>query len=586
MAGFTKSAVEDSDALAVAVKKHCQSKLDAVNAQLDAVWCGLLQQVAQAEFVATVAEAIKTRSVLRLIDATLRLNSAGTPISALLQRLAFQASVLEEAGLVWKSIMDAVLERKAEDVELWAEQAKLAGENVEMELAFAQSLRQAEESSMHSFSKASTCSDTSLTEVGVDEGDEVRTTATRPSRPSWRATKVNIASKDNLKGKVPEFDSFLFQESDSAEVPPEAAQSWESSTTHPHSPPESASPDLSPQPSWRRAEEFRPDAPRARPPAPYRAAGVDLDHPVFQASHGAGTAERPTGMKGASSTPTFAAASMFPRFAAYEAQFHKAEDGQAPRPRQRPSSAPGLRTSASFTAEKRSSAEPLRQPGPEVTRPSSAHGPTSGTRNSHKPPPHTPSANLSPSWVQRWKTWMRFAGTIPGEEELRAGSKRSQSSASSQPRSRADSGASGASSMPASWWSRRSEFHERTQDTWDRPRPGQREKPTQAQAKAKPSFERRDSFDESMPRSRGSRSKESSNTAGSRPPLLKADMREKHLALLGFPASAKPSPEELKKAYRAMAMRWHPDRPHNREKASEATANFKAAKAAYDSLRV
>ena len=101
-------------------------------------------QVAQAEFVATVAEAIKTRSVLRLIDATLRLNSAGTPISALLQRLAFQASVLEEAGLVWKSIMDAVLERKAEDVELWAEQAKLAGENVEMELAFAQSLRQAD----------------------------------------------------------------------------------------------------------------------------------------------------------------------------------------------------------------------------------------------------------------------------------------------------------------------------------------------------------------------------------------------------------------------------------------------------------
>ena len=44
-----------------------------------------------------------------------------------------------------------------------------------------------------------------------------------------------------------------------------------------------------------------------------------------------------------------------------------------------------------------------------------------------------------------WKPLrMRFAGTIPGEEELRAGSKRSQSSASSQPRSRADSG--------ATWW--------------------------------------------------------------------------------------------------------------------------------------
>ena len=105
--------------------------------------------MAQAEFVATVAEAIKSRSVLRLIDATVRLNSAGTPVSALLQRLAFQASVLEEAGLVWKSIMDAVLERKAEDVELWAEQAKIAGENVEMELAFAQSLRQADACSHH-----------------------------------------------------------------------------------------------------------------------------------------------------------------------------------------------------------------------------------------------------------------------------------------------------------------------------------------------------------------------------------------------------------------------------------------------------
>ena len=54
--------------------------------------------MAQAEFVATVAEAIKTRSVLRLIDATVRLNNAGTPVSARVSRLAFEASVLEETG--------------------------------------------------------------------------------------------------------------------------------------------------------------------------------------------------------------------------------------------------------------------------------------------------------------------------------------------------------------------------------------------------------------------------------------------------------------------------------------------------------
>jgi len=38
----------------------------------------------------------------------------------------------------------------------------------------------------------------------------------------------------------------------------------------------------------------------------------------------------------------------------------------------------------------------------------------------------------------------------------------------------------------------------------------------------------------------------------------------------------------LRKAYRKMAMKWHPDRPHNRECAEEATEMFKAAKEAYD----
>jgi len=45
---------------------------------------------------------------------------------------------------------------------------------------------------------------------------------------------------------------------------------------------------------------------------------------------------------------------------------------------------------------------------------------------------------------------------------------------------------------------------------------------------------------------------------------------------------ADPSEEELKHAYRKMAMRWHPDRPHNRDKAAEATEQFQAAKEAYD----
>jgi DnaJ-class molecular chaperone len=33
-----------------------------------------------------------------------------------------------------------------------------------------------------------------------------------------------------------------------------------------------------------------------------------------------------------------------------------------------------------------------------------------------------------------------------------------------------------------------------------------------------------------------------------------------------------------------MAMQWHPDRPHNREKLEEATEKFQTGKQAYDNL--
>ncbi|CAK9073712.1 unnamed protein product, partial [Durusdinium trenchii] len=62
----------------------------------------------------------------------------------------------------------------------------------------------------------------------------------------------------------------------------------------------------------------------------------------------------------------------------------------------------------------------------------------------------------------------------------------------------------------------------------------------------------------------------------------KLDSRESNLLVLGFATTAKPTADELKKAYKAMAMRWHPDRPHNRDRGVEATANFRAVKAAYD----
>jgi DnaJ-domain-containing protein 1 len=55
---------------------------------------------------------------------------------------------------------------------------------------------------------------------------------------------------------------------------------------------------------------------------------------------------------------------------------------------------------------------------------------------------------------------------------------------------------------------------------------------------------------------------------------------EAAMAVLGVPPSA--SPQAVKKAFRKLAMRWHPDRNHGDKKAEEA---FKKIMAAYESLR-
>jgi len=57
-----------------------------------------------------------------------------------------------------------------------------------------------------------------------------------------------------------------------------------------------------------------------------------------------------------------------------------------------------------------------------------------------------------------------------------------------------------------------------------------------------------------------------------------------NLEALGFGPHATPTESELKRALRDMAMQWHPDRPHNKEKPIEATEKFRAGKQAYDTL--
>lgn len=56
----------------------------------------------------------------------------------------------------------------------------------------------------------------------------------------------------------------------------------------------------------------------------------------------------------------------------------------------------------------------------------------------------------------------------------------------------------------------------------------------------------------------------------------------KALATLALPADLLPTMPELRKAYRAAALRAHPDRPHNRARQREATAEFQGIKDAFD----
>lgn len=69
--------------------------------------------------------------------------------------------------------------------------------------------------------------------------------------------------------------------------------------------------------------------------------------------------------------------------------------------------------------------------------------------------------------------------------------------------------------------------------------------------------------------------------AGVRRPPLPLN-RTTCLELLVFHPGAEPSEEELRRAYRSLALRWHPDRPHNRGQSAAATEAFLAVKDAYD----
>jgi len=73
---------------------------------------------------------------------------------------------------------------------------------------------------------------------------------------------------------------------------------------------------------------------------------------------------------------------------------------------------------------------------------------------------------------------------------------------------------------------------------------------------------------------------ESGDTSGQE--MLSARELRRHRQTLGI-KSDRPSPEEVKKAYHVMAMKWHPDR-HQGDDKKEAEARFKTISEAYTAL--
>lgn len=73
------------------------------------------------------------------------------------------------------------------------------------------------------------------------------------------------------------------------------------------------------------------------------------------------------------------------------------------------------------------------------------------------------------------------------------------------------------------------------------------------------------------------------NASGQPPASSNGPTRASSLACLGI-TSSDPTEEELRKAYKKAAMRWHPDRQHNHEHAEEAKQKFVEARAAYEYL--
>lgn len=284
---------------ALMVHEHCKNAMDAAATHLEEVWCQLLPEVAKMEFVASIVEAVKTRNVFELIGATLELKRAGTPVNRRIQQLAFEASVAEEAWLVRKSILDAVRCSDADEIELWAEQAKLAGEDVSVELAYVETLHLDSKDSTSRESTSSSSSARSLdpgyAEVGGDEG--LGGIQPPSSNPSWHHSWHDADNADGVLYPGHE-DTHGLREPNivrseavaaAATAAAEHAQFGWAAARHPHSPQEHPSP----EPPARHVRQRPHSAIPSRAAAPYSAIGSALGSGVRENLKQSHTTEEP-----------------------------------------------------------------------------------------------------------------------------------------------------------------------------------------------------------------------------------------------------------------------------------------------------
>lgn len=615
------------------VLQHCIAESQAAKDCLDKAWSCLENQGADLVKKSPALEsAIRTRSVVGVIETLLALQRSGAQVELKVERLAIEVSAADERWLFRKSLQQAVAYANAADIEFWASQARGSQDELTLELAYAEALRAT--SAPTESPKSSENSSTESSNSSEKSGNGTPNTNNQSEELKSKFACTEDTSH-TIRFRFPDKSRVHPSSSSTATVKDATLKSRQGTPllAKPRTPP--PLPPFKIPANWSQLRRSANNSPRcvARSPgSPDDKVSPDLprgSHPNAFNYPGATSAAQRSETTTESTLPSTPSTPLTPSpppappippppppplFHVQTApqNHHFANPaGTAAVPQQNPSFKHTKHTSTKF--EQSNTAAINQSSAPEPPPPRPVRPP---------PPPEQQSQDQSSQSSKDfggWWIWRR------GQDKsaTRGGAKnasgpcmnrcdqqatedtpgprvfcREEAAPHSMPKSGLNSPQKGKEPSAPNLFQKEigsPSRHERsdnsTSGVWARMR---RERPQSAcqhgwydQRKYSKNSTASSGgaatggrTDESKPRSQ--RPKSAPPTSPLRAPRPKT--RQAYLDLLGFERLAQPSKDELKRAYHSMAMRWHPDRPHNQGRAVEAAETFKAAKEAYDYL--